>query len=269
MGQSVKGGTWRGKQCTPRRLRRQTTVPLRSDLISASAADMIKIALLAAAAVAVASAAREGKMMATTEYVTYWVKTDFYCYKTDKLIIPIKKFKECESSGGYDRHKRSVIIDDRIETTEEDFIVDKFINPSKPAVIDIEKREAEEEPLVGSSINPSRKARFFNKYIITFTSTVWLTKYTGTTSIKFKCTPEYSFIPNCDTDNLKDWIQNKLDKKQDNDRPSYNSYGSSHGSSYNDHRPSYGSHYGEGSYDSGSAKPEGFGLFGGGLFGKK
>ena len=48
----------------------------------------------------------------------YWVKTDFYCYKTDKLIIPIKKFKECESSSGYDRHKRSVIIDDRIEQCE-------------------------------------------------------------------------------------------------------------------------------------------------------
>ena len=54
----------------------------------------------------------------TTETVKYWVKTDFYCYKTDKLIIPIKKFKECESSSGYDRHKRSVIIDDRIEQSE-------------------------------------------------------------------------------------------------------------------------------------------------------
>jgi len=220
---------------------------------------MIKIVLLAAAAVAVASAAREGKMMATTETVKYWVKTDFYCYKTDKLIIPIKKFKECESSSGYDRHKRSVIIDDRIETTEEDFIVDKFINPSKPAEIEIEK--VEEDPIVGSSINPSRKARFFNKYIITFTSTLWLTKYTGTTSIKFKCTPQYSFIPNCDTDNLKDWIDNKKDKiKGDDNRYDDNrygsshdrpSYGSSHGSSY-----SSGSHYGEGHYDSGNAHPE-------------
>ena len=58
------------------------------------------------------------------------------------------------------------------------------------------------------------------------------------------------------TDNLKDWIQNKLDKKQDN-KPNNNygsnSYGSSHGSSYNDHRPSYGSHYGEGSYGSGGS----------------
>jgi len=222
---------------------------------------MIKIVLLAAVA-ALASAAREGKMMATTETVKYWVKTDFYCYKTDKLIIPIKKFKECESSSGYDRHKRSVIIDDRIEQSEEDFIVDKFINPSKPAEIEIEK--VEEEPLVGSSINPSRKARFFNKYIITFTSTLWLTKYTGTTSIKFKCTPQYSFIPNCDTDNLKDWIDNKKDNYKGNDddyhRPSYGD--SHHGSSYN--RPSYsgGHHYGEGHYDSGHAQPEGLGLFG-------
>jgi len=228
---------------------------------------MIKIVLLAAAAVAVASAAREGKMMATTETVKYWVKTDFYCYKTDKLIIPIKKFKECESSSGYDRHKRSVIIDDRIETTEEDFIVDKFINPSKPAEIEIEK--VEEDPIVGSSINPSRKARFFNKYIITFTSTLWLTKYTGTTSIKFKCTPAYSFIPNCDTDNLKDWIDNKINKKDDY-KGDDNRYGSSYDRpSYDSHRPSYGggSHYGEGHYDSGHAQPEGFGLFGG-LFGK-
>jgi len=226
---------------------------------------MIKIVLLAAAAVAVASAAREGKMMATTETVKYWVKTDFYCYKTDKLIIPIKKFKECESSSGYDRHKRSVIIDDRIETTEEDFIVDKFINPSKPAEIEIEK--VEEDPIVGSSINPSRKARFFNKYIITFTSTLWLTKYTGTTSIKFKCTPQYSFIPNCDTDNLKDWIDRAKDKVKGDD----DDYRPSHGSSYDrPHRPSYGggSHYGEGHYgDSGHAQPEGFGLFNG-LFGK-
>ena len=56
--------------------------------------------------------------MQTTETVRLYVKTDFYCYKTDKLIIPIKKFKECESSSGYDRHKRSVIIDDRIEQCE-------------------------------------------------------------------------------------------------------------------------------------------------------
>merc|ERR1712038_1070488 len=218
----------------------------RSDLNS----NMIRIALLAAATLAtLASAAREGKMMATTETVRMYVKTDFYCYKTDKLIIPIKKFKECESSSGY-RNKRSVIIDDRIEQSEEDFIMDKFINPTKPAEIEIEK----DEPVVGSSVAPSRKARFFNKYIITFTSTLYITKYTGTTSIKFKCTPQYSFIPNCDTDNLKDWIDNKKDNVKDDDddrhRPGYNPYD----------RP----HYGEGSYS--APEPEngflGFGLFG-------
>jgi len=226
----------------------------RSDLNS----NMIRIALLAAATLAaLASATREGKMMATTETVKLWVKTDFYCYKTDKLIIPIKKFKECESSSGYDRHKRSVIIDDRIEQSEEDFIMDKFINPSKPAEIEIEK----DDPVVGSSVAPSRKARFFNKYIITFTSTLYLTKYTGTTSIKFKCTPQYSFIPNCDTDNLKDWIENKKDHiKGDDDRDDYHRP--------SPYRPSYGgSHYGEGHYDSGHAEPE-QGIFGFGLFGR-
>ena len=56
-------------------------------------------------------------VLQTTETKRIYVKTDFYCYKTDKLIIPIKKFKECESSSGY-RNKRSVIIDDRIEQCE-------------------------------------------------------------------------------------------------------------------------------------------------------
>jgi len=213
---------------------------------------MIRIALLAAATLAaLASAAREGKMMATTETKRIYVKTDFYCYKTDKLIIPIKKFKECESSSGY-RNKRSVIIDDRIEQSEEDFIMDKFINPTKPAEIEVEK----DEPVVGSSVALSRKARFIGQYIITFTSTLYITRYTGTTSIKFKCTPQYSFIPNCDTDNLKDWIDHKKDNilhdddDDRRDRPGYNPYD----------RP----HYGEGSYS--APEPEngflGFGLFG-------
>merc|ERR1712038_795765 len=214
--------------------------------------NMIRIALLAAATLAaLASAAREGKMMATTETVRLYVKTDFYCYKTDKLIIPIKKFKECESSSGY-RNKRSVIIDDRIEQSEEDFIMDKFINPTKPAEIEIEK----DEPVVGSSVALSRKARFIGQYIITFTSTLYITRYTGTTSIKFKCTPQYSFIPNCDTDNLKDWIDHKKDNVKGDDDDDYR-----RPSPYD--RP----HYGEGHYDSGHAEPErgifGFGLFGG------
>ena len=42
------------------------------------------------------------------------MKTDLYCYVTEKSgILGLKKLKECESSSS--RHKRSVIIDDRIE----------------------------------------------------------------------------------------------------------------------------------------------------------
>jgi uncharacterized membrane protein YgcG len=206
------------------------------------------------ALVAYSLAAREQRMMATTEIVKYWVKTDKYCYVTEKVgILGLKKLKECESeSGGYDRNKRSVIIDDKIETTEEDFIMDKFISPSKP-LIDIEKQESSLE----SSENPSRRARFFNKYIITFTQTLWLTKFTGTTSIKFKCTPRYSFIPACEGGKDKDTLYDKIfdknnkndkddDRYQDSDR-----YSDSHGDS---DRYSSGSHYGEGSYGSSGSR---------------